>query len=187
MKMLFKNLEEYDLYKNSMKDVFSRDVKFTENHDLLTKRITYNWTLAVGSKRLAGEAIFEDNLDTKKDEPTDKSFIEKRISNLKKEAELLDNKIAAMNTREDFGTYKNLIQVYSEILRLIERYDWELKYSEYTTGYDRQVAIWEQNGDENIRNHKVWNVVPDVISEKDYHSGKPYINDYKITTIEPTF
>ncbi len=94
----------------------------------------------------------------------DKSFIEKRVSNLKKEAEILDVKIANMNERGDYGTYKNLIQAYKEILTLIERYDWVLKYSEYTTGYDKQVSIWEQSGDGNIKNHKAWNVMPDVIS-----------------------
>jgi hypothetical protein len=56
----------------------------------------------------------------------------------------------------------NKIKVIREVLDMINRYDWKTTYSEYTTSIDnqevRQVAIWEQNSDRQIRNHKVWNI-----------------------------
>ena len=88
----------------------------------------------------------------------DKSFIEQRIDNLKEEAKMLDESISKTRDRGDFGTYRNLIKAYSDILLLIDRYDWQQKYSEYTTDEEKQIAVWEQNSDGNIRDHKVWTV-----------------------------
>jgi len=54
----------------------------------------------------------------------------------------------------------NQVKIMKEILYLIDTYDWKLMYSVYNTGdsLDRQIAVWEQNGDGQIRNHKTWNL-----------------------------
>jgi len=66
----------------------------------------------------------------------------------------------------------NEIKTLREILNLIDTYDWKPMHSEYTTNENidsgcanvikyrsiKQVAVWEQNGEGQIRNHKVWNV-----------------------------
>ncbi len=107
-------------------------------------------------------------------------FIDQVILNLKNEIGLLNNKIANTRNQENFGSYKNLIQAYSEILRLIERYDWQLKYSEYSTDKGKEVAVWEQNSEGSVRNHKIWNLKDkkDIYIEPDrdrltlYYDGK---------------
>lgn len=64
-----------------------------------------------------------------------------------------------------YGSYSdpsktfNEIKMVKEILNLLDMYDWKTMHSTYHTGDVKQVAIWEQNGDGLIRNHKVWNVV----------------------------
>lgn len=47
----------------------------------------------------------------------------------------------------------------NSIKRLIDE-DYKLMYTQYREGKDDQlyVAVWEQDSDENIRNHKVWKV-----------------------------
>lgn len=61
------------------------------------------------------------------------------------------------------NTYRNLTKALADNIKLIEEYDYQLMYSEYTDVTDenkpvKQIAVWEQNGDCDIRNHKVWNV-----------------------------
>lgn len=53
----------------------------------------------------------------------------------------------------------NEIKVVKEIFALLDTYDWKLMHSEYATENSNQVAIWEQNGDGQIRNHKVFNII----------------------------
>ena len=61
----------------------------------------------------------------------------------------------------------NEIKMVKEILNLLEMYDWKLIHSEYHTGEVKQVAVWEQNGEGLIRNHKVWNVINAINTTKD--------------------
>lgn len=88
----------------------------------------------------------------------DENFVMECVENLKNEAKALNEGIRKTRERNDIGTYKNLIQAYERILTLIQRYDWQRMYSEYGVDDTKQVAIWEQNGDGLIRNHKIWEV-----------------------------
>lgn len=155
MKVLLKSEIELKNFIDNMKELCGADVKF-ENHICITsKKETNGFTLVSRSgKNLRFDIVVEDNQNY-----NEKLFIEQRVNNLKEEAKLLDNIIAKTREKCDYGTYKNIINAYSEILRLIEKYDWELKYSEYKTDEKRQVAIWEQNGDGIIRNHKKWDIL----------------------------
>jgi hypothetical protein len=90
------------------------------------------------------------------------TFKEQVVNNLKYETRKLNEKLQNLRKENNFGMYKNLITAYSEILRLIDRHDWHIMYSEYGTDVDnknKQIAVWEQNSDNLIRNHKVWNVL----------------------------
>ena len=56
--------------------------------------------------------------------------------------------------------YISTLKSLRETLDLINKYDWKLMYSEYGLTQDQQqVSVWEQNHDNQIRNHKVWNAV----------------------------
>ena len=87
------------------------------------------------------------------------------VKRLKEDCEvLMKNKIpkALENISDDKGvnTYRNLTKALAENIKVIDEYDWKLMYSEYSTGKKakKQVAVWEQNNDGEIRNHKVWDV-----------------------------
>lgn len=91
------------------------------------------------------------------------NFNEQVVETLKNEEKMLRDKMHNELHNGNYSMYKQLINAYSEIIKLIKRYDWEFRYSEYLTQvdsehYQKQVAIWEQNDDGQIRNHKVWNV-----------------------------
>ena len=92
------------------------------------------------------------------------NFYEEIVKNLKLEANKLSNKITKLNDKHDMNLYIACIKSLKETLDLISRYDWKLIYSEYTVKGDsdndvKQVSVWEQNHDNQIRNHKIWNVV----------------------------
>lgn len=92
----------------------------------------------------------------------DLSFTEEVVKNLKLEVEELSKSLKKCREQENFSMYKNLINAYRDVVRLIQEYDYRLMYSEYhigdENGNSKQVAIWEQNDDGVVRNHKVWNV-----------------------------
>ena len=103
------------------------------------------------------------------------TFKEDVVGFLKEEEKLLRKKMKHLLNTNNFTGYKNLIKAYEKVVELIDMYDWQLMYSEYEVrGTDiscdkdqaeaassvlqRQVAVWEQNGDGLIRNHKIWYV-----------------------------
>ena len=83
---------------------------------------------------------------------------------LNNELEQLKECITKARERNDIGTYKNLIKAYTDVLALInkeeEKNEWKQMYSTYKNidNGELQVAVWEQNNSNNIRNHKVFNV-----------------------------
>jgi hypothetical protein len=81
-----------------------------------------------------------------------------------------------------------------ETLELIKKYDWQLMYSEYEisdkkddtilNNYITEIAVWEQNHEGNIRNHKVWTTdIPykNGITALHMDNNNLYINNDKIT------
>lgn len=58
------------------------------------------------------------------------------------------------------------LRLLKDTLSLIKEYDWHLEYSEYKVDGRKQVAIWEQNHCDNIKNHKVWNIDTSTYDDK---------------------
>lgn len=92
----------------------------------------------------------------------DKGFdVEQIVLDLKADAENISKVLLHASTfgnPSDLNRYPAAVKCLKETLALIREYDWQLKYSQYTTGTDahREIAIWEQNGQGEIRNHKVF-------------------------------
>ncbi|HEY5588240.1 MAG TPA: hypothetical protein VIK86_04700 [Candidatus Paceibacterota bacterium] len=89
------------------------------------------------------------------------NFYDGIITKLKEEANLLNRNLSNLHT--DMNSYMSNIKALRETLDIIQRYNWELKYSEYSTEVssgvlEKQVAVWEQNIAGDIRNHKKWKV-----------------------------
>lgn len=103
---------------------------------------------------------------------------EEMVKRLKNDCNVLINKkmpmaLTVANDDRGVGTYRNLTKALAENIKLIEEYDYKLMYSEYTTGENKQkqVAVWEQNSNGDIRNHKVWDVNGYGL-KADYVNGK---------------
>lgn len=97
------------------------------------------------------------------DEKEMKDFYGEIVESLKREATGLKNKLTKCSENNDFNMYVQLVKALRETLLLIKQYEWQLMYSEYESGYKtdstKQVAVWEQNCDGEIRKHKVWTVI----------------------------
>ncbi len=91
----------------------------------------------------------------------DLTFNEEVVINFKKEAKELNKSLRKARDENNYSMYKNLINSYRDVVKMIQDLDWQLKYSEYRLDDEngqKQVAIWEQNGDGQIRKHKIWNI-----------------------------
>ena len=109
------------------------------------------------------------------------NFYDGIVKNLKKEAVKLNDKLAkireslssinssqsSQSRSNDMNLYISTLKSLRDTLDLISKYDWKLMYSEYETDSGcaikkplvKQVSVWEQNHDNQIKNHKIWNVV----------------------------
>ena len=80
---------------------------------------------------------------------------DKIITDLKNNLYLTD---ILKSSASQSGEILNKIKIIKETLNILEMYDWKFMHSTYRTDEGKQVAIWEQNGDGKIRNHKIWDV-----------------------------
>lgn len=100
-----------------------------------------------------------------------KTFNEEVVNTLKREELELRKRMKIELEKGNYSMYKQLITAYSSIVELVKTFDWKLMYSEYSYEVDssgtiqKQVAIWEQNGDGLIRNYKKWNIEMPVKGE----------------------
>lgn len=92
------------------------------------------------------------------------NFYDGIVKNLKEEAKQLNENLTKIRTgklksRDDnMNYYISTLKSLRETLDLISKYDWKLHYSEYENNGEKQVAVWEQDHSNNIRNHKFWTV-----------------------------
>lgn len=148
----YPTMSEHELFqKRGTNEIRGKCLVIDEGVDIKTVREYCDNKIVTG--------FYSNSIVSKTIETEDsKTFMENTILNLREEVNLLNKKIKRARNLNNDGTYKNLINALSEILRLIEKYDYQLMYSEYSTDDDKQVAVWEQNNDGIIRNHKIWNV-----------------------------
>ena len=89
------------------------------------------------------------------------NFYDDIVNNLKQEAKHLNDKISIFRSKHDIQNCIVALKALRETLDLIKKYDWNLMYSEYGVENTNnqlvtEIAVWEQNHDGQIRNHKVW-------------------------------
>jgi len=106
------------------------------------------------------------------------NFYDDILLNLKNEAIKLNKKLttireglgsvnSSQSRSNDMNLYISTLKSLRDTLDLISKYDWRLMYSEYETDSGcaikkplvKQIAVWEQNHENQIRKHKVWNVI----------------------------
>lgn len=96
-------------------------------------------------------------------ECTNTDFSFEVVKNLKAEIKSLNGILKSKRESTDFGTYKNIINAYSEVLRLIDKYEWKQMCSVYkipnangSGEFVDMISIWEQNSEGQIRNCRVF-------------------------------
>lgn len=97
-----------------------------------------------------------------------KNVFDGTVKELIEEAKFLTNKLRSSN---DSKVKLDATRLLKDTLSLIKEYDWKLMYSEYETDGHKEVAVWEQNYDGRIRNHKTW------VVHKEYCGIKVYDNE----------
>ena len=155
MKKLVKFLNEW----MNGKSLLRRRRELDQNTSPLTLMnwiIDVNKDLSMKEKIYLSEVLFGELYG-------DKSFKEQCVENLKQEINHLNQKLESIRGKGDFPMYGKLINAYKEVLSLIDRHDFELTYSVYTAELsalgeepNRQIAIWKQNSDGVVRDHKVF-------------------------------
>lgn len=110
-------------------------------------------------KDLANERV--DILEEKLKSTDDLQFLNIEKENLKK-------KINKALEEDNIGTYKNLIQAFENVVKMIENMEWKKEYSVYTSSFDGKeekcVSIWEQKGQE-VRNNRAF-VIQEELNQK---------------------
>jgi hypothetical protein len=117
---------------------------------------------------------WKDSILSKEEDESENTigFYDEIIKNLKEEAKKLNQKLLIATNRDDMQLYISAIKSLRETLDLIHKYDWQLMYSAYETcteeGRDskteKQVAVWRQNYDGLITNHRIWRVIEEISS-----------------------
>lgn len=104
------------------------------------------------------------------------------VSSLKQDAIDLQNKFSTLkNDINDIKPKIDILRLLKDTLNLIKEYDWKLMYSEYEArqnpneDFHKEVTVWEQNSEGNIRNHKVWKVYKKDNTEMCGHVFKGHV------------
>lgn len=87
-----------------------------------------------------------------------KNVFEETVKTLIEDAKKLQAKLSKCQENNNFTEALSCMRLLKDTLALIKEYDWELKYSEYTTDGHKRVSVWEQNHCGEIRNVKKYNV-----------------------------
>ena len=102
------------------------------------------------------DSVLEEDKESK-----EVNFYDDIVNNLKQEAKHLNNRLTRFRDNNEMQSYIATLKSLRETLDLIKKYDWNLMYSEYgveniNNQLVTEIAVWEQNHDGQIRNHKVW-------------------------------
>lgn len=89
-----------------------------------------------------------------------KNVFDETVAMLIEDARKLQKKLSNFQENNNFSEALNCMRLLKDTLSLIKEYDWELKYSEYSTDGHKEVSIWEQNHCGEIRNVKRYNMYP---------------------------
>lgn len=87
-----------------------------------------------------------------------KNVFDETVTILIDDARKLQVKLSRLQETNNFSEALSCMRLLKDTLSLIKEYDWELKYSEYSTSGHKKVSVWEQNHCGEIRNVKRYDV-----------------------------
>lgn len=88
----------------------------------------------------------------------DKNVFEDTVKTLTNDAISLQKKFHKLQESNDIRASIDVLRLLKDTLLLIREYDWKLMYSESESNGHKEVAVWEENGCGNIKNHKIWKI-----------------------------
>ena len=97
--------------------------------------------------------------ETKKAETTS-NYFDSIVKDLKNEANELHKNLVRYRQNKDMNLYISTLKSLRDVMNLIHEYDWQLQFSKYRVNDKEdssshyEVATWEQNSDNEIRNYK---------------------------------
>ena len=103
------------------------------------------------------------------------SFINQDIEGIKK------NIIKSME-EDNVSAHNRWLQALREALSVKKEYDWKLMYSVYETDGHKEIAIWEQDSECNIRGKITWRINDGNIDDNPYYEcdlKKKGLNDFE--------
>lgn len=103
-----------------------------------------------------------------------KNVFEETVNTLIKDAKKLNDMYNRCLDNDDYRKAIDTLRLLKDNLSLIKEYDWHLEYSENEDDIHKEVSVWEQNHDGDIRNQKTWNVRNNIIYI-DYGIDETYV------------
>jgi len=134
----------------------------------LNKRITNVLTMLEKMSFGKGKkiTILDELLAIQKETNSNINIYDEIVKFLKFDVQVLQKKLIKAQESDDFRKSIDIMRNLKDTLELIQKYDWQLMYSAYGSKDDaaekdfhKEVTVWEQNTEGNIRNHKVWTVI----------------------------
>ena len=94
-----------------------------------------------------------------------KNVFDETVTILIDDARKLQTKLSRLQENNNFSEALSCMRLLKDTLSLIKEYDWELKYSEYSTDGHKEISIWEQNHCGEIKNVKKYNIMENKKSD----------------------
>ena len=97
--------------------------------------------------------------ESKKAETTS-NYFDSIVKDLKNEANELHKNLVRYRQNKDMNLYISTLKSLRDVMNLIHEYDWQPQFSKYRVndkdngGSHYEIATWEQNSDNEVRNHK---------------------------------
>lgn len=103
-----------------------------------------------------------------------KNVFEETVNTLVEDANSLTKQYNGWVKQGEHKKAIDTLRLLKDTLSLIKEYDWHLEYSENEDDIRKEVSVWEQNHDGDIRNQKTWNVRNNIIYV-DYGTDETYV------------
>ena len=104
------------------------------------------------------------------------NYFDSIVKDLKNEANELHKNLVRYRQNKDMNLYISTLKSLRDVMNLIHEYDWQPQFSKYRvndkedSGSHYEVATWEQNSDNEIRNHKRYELKsPEDLNKTERH------------------
>lgn len=87
-----------------------------------------------------------------------KNVFEETVNTLVEDANSLTKQYNGWVKQGEHKKAIDILRLLKDTLALIKEYDWHLEYSENEDDIRKEVSVWEQNHNGDIKNQKTWNV-----------------------------